>query len=127
MQGLLHRKWILIVIALLIAGGTWYGLSASAPSGSDLVSTPIAAVVNPAEQGLIATLLTLRAVKLDGTILADPVFMTLRDFSTQIVEEPVGRENPFAPLLVSQSTSTQDASIFAPQTGATNRPRGARP
>ena len=116
MQGLLHRKWILIGIALLIAGGTWYGLSASSPS-SDLVSTPIATVANPAEQGLIAILLTLRAVKLDGTILTDPVFVSLKDFSTEIVKEPIGRENPFAPLS-SQSrpsaSSTQGAKIFKP-------------
>ncbi|PIT91154.1 hypothetical protein COU17_02010 [Candidatus Kaiserbacteria bacterium CG10_big_fil_rev_8_21_14_0_10_49_17] len=116
MQALLHRKWILIVVALLIAGGTWYGLSASSPS-SPLVTTPIAAVANPAEQGLIATLLTLRAVKLDGTILTDPVFMSLKDFSTQIVEEPVGRDNPFAPLSsqsVPSVSSTQGAQIFKP-------------
>ncbi len=117
MQGILHRKWILIVIALLIAGGTWYGLSSSPSSSSDLVSTPVASLANPAEQGLIATLLTLRAVKLDGTILTDPIFMSLRDFSTEIVEEPVGRENPFAPLSLPSSasaSSTKAAQIFKP-------------
>jgi hypothetical protein len=118
MQALSRRTLILVGIAVLIAGAAWYGLSNSSTSSSGLVTTPISTVSSPAEQGLIATLLTLRAVKLDGTIFSDPVFMSLKDFSTEIVAEPVGRENPFAPLpsrsLPSEST-TQGAKIFQPR------------
>lgn len=115
-QALSQNKLVFAVIALLIAGGTWYGLSASTPS-SDLVSTPISTASSPDEQGLIATLLTLRAVKLDGTIFTDPAFMSLKDFSTDIVAEPIGRENPFAPLSSQPFPSASKASgvqIFEP-------------
>jgi hypothetical protein len=43
--------------------------------------------------------------------------MSLQDFGTTIVPEPVGRENPFAPLSL-QATATatlRDTQIFAPR------------
>ncbi len=116
-QTLTRHKLIVIVAALLIAGGVWYGLSAT-PSGPALItSTPIGSG-NVADQGIVAVLLTMRAVKLDGTILNDPSFMSLQDFSTQIVPESVGRENPFAPLSSQASisaSSTPGAQIFKPR------------
>ena len=50
------------------------------------------------ESELIALLLQLREVELDPSLFGDPVFQSLRDFSTELVPEPVGRQNPFAPL-----------------------------
>ncbi len=115
-KALSQNKLVLAVIALLIAGGTWYGLSASTPS-SDLVSTSISVGSSPDEQGLIAILLTLRAVKLDGTILTNPAFISLKDFSIDIVAEPIGRENPFAPLSsrpLPSASGAKDVQVFEP-------------
>lgn len=112
-QTLAGHKLLVVVAGLLVAGGIWYGLSAS-PASPGIVATPTSG--NPADQGIVAILLTLRAVKLDGTILNDPSFVSLKDFSTQIVPEPVGRDNPFAPLGTSRAgSSTKDAQIFAPR------------
>lgn len=107
MNALFQHKFILIAVALAIAGAVWYGLSPS-PVEPDLTSTPAGGSL--VEQGIVPTLLALRAVKLDGTIFSDPTFIRLKDFSTEIVPEPVGRTNPFAPLGKRSSgtaTSTQ--------------------
>ncbi len=114
---LARHKFVLIGISILMAFGVWYGLSAAPPSTSDLVTTPVAESGSPADSGIVATLLTLRAVKLDGTILSDLAFKSLKDFSTEIVPEPIGRDNPFAPLSLQASPLvgiTTDPQIFKP-------------
>ncbi len=112
-----QHKLALIGVAVLIAGGVWYGLSSST-SVPDLVTIPVEGASSPIEQSLVTTLLTFRSVELDPKILNSVPFMTLKDFSTQIVAEPIGRENPFAPLIspgfVSAST-TKAAQIFSPR------------
>ena len=103
---------------MLVAGGIWYGLSSSS-SSSSLVTTPApVSAATAADKDLVASLLTLRAVKLDGTVLTDPAFLSLRDFSTEIVPEAVGRDNPFAPLssqAAASASTTKGAQIFAPR------------
>lgn len=109
MQTLLQHKVALIIIALAIAGAVWYGLSPTSETPT-LTSTPASTSGMPVDQGIVATLLTLRAVKLDGTIFSDPTFMRLKDFSTDIVSEPVGRTNPFAPLSSQAQSSSGSTS-----------------
>lgn len=106
MQALLQHKFLLILSGLAIAGLVWYGLSPSS-TVPDLVPTPGTEGGTRADPGIVATLLSLRAVKLDGTIFSGTAFTQLEDFSTDIISEPVGRTNPFAPLSSPDSTSTQ--------------------
>lgn len=88
-----------LVIGVIAVG--WYGLTQNAAPEPLLTTvTPISGspTQQTADQELVATLLTLRAVTLSGKIFEDPAFRNLRDFGTTIVAEPVGRPNPFAPL-----------------------------
>lgn len=122
MQTILRHKFILIGVAVLLAGLVWYGMSGTSSTSTtpDLVSTPAQSVGGAAgasDGGIVATLLTLRAVKLDGTIFTDPAFKNLKDFSTEIVPEAIGRPNPFAPLssqALPTASSTKSAQIFIP-------------
>lgn len=114
----LARHKLIIILALVVAGVAWWGLSGVGSSPSSLLTTQsVDSSLSPADQSLVATLLQLRAVKLDGTILSEPAFKALSDFSTKIVPEPVGRDNPFAPFSV-QTTQSENsahaASIFTP-------------
>jgi len=113
---ILSHKIIVIVVALLLAVGVWIGLSSSsAPSDSSLLTTDD--VSSGPDQDLVATLLALRAVKLDGSLFSDPGFQSLKDFSTAIVPEPIGRPNPFAPLgsnIVINASTTRGAQLFIP-------------
>ena len=91
-----NNKFALIGIIILVAGVFWFSLSGGSESSSLLVTDVVSDGGPDAE--LVATLLTLRSIKLDGTIFADPAFLSLKDFSTEIKGEPVGRPNPFAQL-----------------------------
>lgn len=113
----LQNKIAVIVIAILLAGGVWYGMSQTAPEPTIAVSGVAAdgsatgvAPADPETQEILNILATLRAVTLDGSIFSDQVFRSLKDFSTTIVPEPVGRPDPFAPLGVSGGTVKPPAS-----------------
>lgn len=49
-------------------------------------------------QEFLTRLQQLRNIKLDATIFADDRFRSFVDHRQEIVDEPVGRTNPFAPI-----------------------------
>lgn len=115
MSFITQHKLIIIVAVVVVALGVWYGLSGSSGSTPALITQSPAG--GGADQELVSTLLALRAVKLDGTIFTDPAFVNLRDFSTQIIPESVGRPNPFAPLsspTPASASSTHALQLFTP-------------
>jgi hypothetical protein len=107
MEEILKNKVMIIVLAVLLAGTTWYMLRDAAPA-DQLVTENFAESGSPvqAERDIVATLLQLRTVSLDGTVFINPAFRALQDFGSEIVTEPVGRENPFAPTNMATSTAT---------------------
>jgi hypothetical protein len=56
-----------------VAVGVWIGLSSSGSSSNSLLTSENVGDNGP-DQDLVATLLALRAVKLDGSIFTDPAF-----------------------------------------------------
>jgi hypothetical protein len=119
MSFLSQHKYLIVIAVVIVLGGAWYMLSGS--SAPTLTSTSTDAGSSPADQQLVTNLLALRAVKLDGTIFSNPAFLSLKDFSTQIVSEPVGRADPFAPLSSSAATSTTstgNSQLFTPRQAA---------
>lgn len=119
MRWILQHKLIFLVMILIIGAGVWFGLQSSTPP-APLITTSSSSgspTAENADQQLIGTLLALRAVTLSGTIFTDPAFTTLVDHGTTIVPEPVGRENPFAPINTrpqNTSTSTRGTQLFRP-------------
>lgn len=91
-----YKLWI-IVGGVVVAGGIWFSMS-SAPSSGSVITTTDVSSSDAADQDLVNTLLQLRAVSLDGSIFTNVAYMGLQDFSTHIVQEPVGRDDPFAPI-----------------------------
>lgn len=120
---LAHNKFVVAVLAVLIAGSAWFMLSGGSGEQSALITEDFAAPSSQADRDLVATLLQLRSVSLDGTIFSDPVFQSLRDFGSQIIPEPVGRQNPFAPLQgasvggAAEKSDPKTAPKTAPKTG----------
>lgn len=99
----IHKNIFIIGgIAIAVVGLVWYGMS-SKEDAALLTTTDVSGSSSVAERELIDTLLTLRAVSLDGVIFLNPAFLSLRDFGTQIIPEPTGRRNPFAPLELKSS------------------------
>lgn len=100
-------------IGIVVAGAIWYGMSQGSGSSSSVISSQPAAT-SADEKELVETLLALRSVTLDGTIFTEPAFMSLRDFGTQIVPEPAGRPNPFAPLSGNSVSQAPMQQVAAP-------------
>ncbi len=112
-----NRVLVAIVLALVVAAVAWFGLSSGGGSSSLLTTQNVDS--SGGNTDLIQTLLQLRAVTLSGTIFSDPTFVSLHDFTTQIVLEPVGRDNPFASLAATTSAtmSAHTSQLFSAPKG----------
>lgn len=103
---------VFVVVTVLFLWSTLSG-GGSVKSSSLLTSTaqsPRAQV----DQDIIRLLLDMQSIKLDGSVFTTPAFVLLRDFGRDIIPEPVGRQNPFAPVTEPSSldTSAVDQNFF---------------
>jgi hypothetical protein len=110
-----NNKIVLIVAGILIAGAAWYGTrTPSATETAILTGEVVSSAAQESEREAIDSLLRMRAIELSGAIFSDPAFLSLQDFRTEIVQEPVGRRNPFAPFDVSSTTVTATTTRTSP-------------
>lgn len=99
MNGFLKRyKNILIAAIIIIAAFVAYSLFFTGGEDATLVAEEVDAAEQVVEQELIGLLLELRSIRLNTSLFSDERFQSLKDFSQDVVQEPVGRVNPFAPL-----------------------------
>lgn len=118
METLKQHKILVIIAILVVVLIAWYILSGSSGDSASKSVITTTTPTDAADRELVSTLLALRSVKLDGTIFSEPAFASLKDFSTQIISEPVGRPNPFAPLSAAASSSADSvhaAKLFTPR------------
>ncbi|MDO8604332.1 MAG: hypothetical protein Q7K40_02960, partial [bacterium] len=94
MDFIIRHKIIILILILAVGGFFWYSSSSATPKSLLTTETSGTGTVS-ANKDLVATLLTLRAVTLSGTILSDASFLRLKDFSTQVTLEDMGRTDPF--------------------------------
>jgi len=99
------HKILVGVILVVVIAGLWFSLGggrgeSNALLGSSSVQASASgnATVAGVDRELQETLEKVRSIQLADPILVDPVFMSLQDIGQQIVPEPFGRPNPFAPL-----------------------------
>jgi hypothetical protein len=86
-----------IIIAVIVLVGGYFAYTSGSSSDTLLTSTADTPTAQVSKE-LLATLGNLRSLSLDTSIFTDAAFVSLVDFGTAIPLEPVGRENPFAPL-----------------------------
>ena len=108
---LLRNKLVLIGIIIVVLGGAWYGLSSS--SGPTPVLTSTGADTS-GDGNIVSTLLALQAITLGDSIFSNPAYTTLKDYTTAILPEPVGRPDPFAPLPTLSTGTSKNVQIFQP-------------
>ncbi len=94
-----RNKIVIIGLAILVGVGAWWGLSGNSSPADLLVTEDFTTSSGESDRDIVTTLLQLRSVSLEGTIFSDAAFQSLQDFGTEIIPEPVGRPNPFAPLI----------------------------
>ncbi len=101
----------MIGLVFLAIIGAWYFLGGDSTAPEEgLVTESFTSPASKEDRDLVATLLELRTVSLSAAVFSDPVFRSLKDFGSEIISEPVGRPNPFAPLLGAASTSNATTS-----------------
>lgn len=113
---ILRSKLLVIAIIIVVLGGAWYGLTASSPSTGGALTSAAPDVTG--DEAIIQKLDALQTVTLSGDVFNQVSYPTLKDYSTAIIPEPVGRPDPFAPLesqSVDQSgDSAGNVQIFKP-------------
>jgi hypothetical protein len=114
-MALLKNKFVVIALAgIVLASVVWYSFMRD--DSTELLATEDLTEATSVDSDVVGVLLQLRAVSLSGTIFTDPAFQALQDFGSEIIPEPVGRPNPFAPL-----GGTATATTSAGQRPATSR------
>ncbi|RJQ34136.1 hypothetical protein C4568_03295 [Candidatus Parcubacteria bacterium] len=98
MDWLVKHKLVAGIVILVITAAAWYMLSGSAPADDAVLMTENVQDIPPEAQELLDSLRRLQEVDLDSPIFANPSFQVLKDFTTPVIPEPIGRTNPFAPL-----------------------------
>ena len=93
----LIKQYQTAILFVVVVGVAYLGYTYlfAAPTEPALTTTETATAP---DQDLIALLLQLKAIRLDNALFTDPLFQSLTDYSKELVVEPVGRPNPFAPL-----------------------------
>jgi len=94
----LIRKYQTVILFVVIVAGLFgvYQIFFAGSNEPALTVTQTAAA-GP-DQDLVALLFELKGIRLDNALFSDPLFQSLKDFGKDLVSEPIGRPNPFAPL-----------------------------
>lgn len=89
-----------ILFALVLAVILWLGyrLFFAGDESAAPLSATVLSQASRDTQEFLRTIQELREIKIDGEIFKDPRFQSFVDHRQPIVEEPVGRSNPFAPI-----------------------------
>lgn len=90
-------KTVIIVVLVIAIAFVAYSYFFAKPT-EPVLSVQAVSTTPSVDQDLIAILLQLKSIKLDDAIFSDSAFKSLQDFSQELVQEPIGRNNPFAPL-----------------------------
>jgi hypothetical protein len=85
---------LFLAIVLALFGGYKFFLEEPETPVVQVARTPGAGP----DQDLVALLFELKGIRLDNALFGDPLFKSLQNFGQELVSEPVGRSNPFAPL-----------------------------
>lgn len=99
-------KNIIIIAVIIVIAAFAYNLFVGKTDDSLLTSEVKGTENSALETDLLSILIDLRSITLDDSIFSNQAFMSLRDFGQDIVPEPVGRENPFAPVDASNLTGS---------------------
>ncbi len=106
MEILKQNKLILIVVIIVIALLIWYGMSSSNKTPNTLLTATQTSETDTGDRELLKLLTDMKSIRLDGDIFKSDAYLSLQDFSRDIVGEPVGREDPFAPVNKTEVTLT---------------------
>lgn len=99
------QNFLIITIFCIILFFCLYKIDVEA--GSQLVSIKGNSDISKVGRETLEILITLKSLKLDNSLFREPIFKSLKDFSIELGEKNVGRENPFMGFVISGKTSVE--------------------
>lgn len=96
-MGIFKNNIVIAFLALIAvsAFGAFYLMRE--PEDDGLLSVEMAGGAGVSSE-LLTTLIELKSLRFNTSVLESPALNTLKDFSREIPQEPKGRPNPFAPV-----------------------------
>lgn len=88
----------IVIVAIIVAAFIGYSLFFSSKNSDLSPLLPQETDQSQTGNDLLMIFAKLSALNLDPTVLQNPVFISLKNFSREIPSEPSGRSNPFAPI-----------------------------
>lgn len=113
---------VLVILAVLIIVGYFFF---SRGNSDAVLESQIKTADEVIGKDLLLSLLKLKTIKLDDSLFKDKVFLSLQDWTIELVPQPVGRNNPFLPLgkngPVVATTTVKAPVTTAPKPAATTK------
>lgn len=105
MQSIFNHKKILVIIILIILVFVGYGFYVSNKKSSNanvskqsVTASSVQASLEGPGKEFVTQLLAIQNINFKLDLFKDPVYIGLQDFSREIIPQPIGRPNPFAPF-----------------------------
>lgn len=100
-----NKMYAVLGILLIVVVG-WYLYSRQKPSEiageSFIIDDPMMLAAGGATgdvgMEILDLLSKIQGLRIDTTLFADPAYRSLSDYTQQVAPQPVGRDNPFAPI-----------------------------
>ncbi len=104
---------VVVVSALVVYGFIYFGNFRSAIQSGLKVDLPTSSAEKPQalSQELLLALSSLKDLKLDGKLFKDKAFLSLTDYTEDLKDESLGRDNPFLPVGV-ESQNLFESSVL---------------
>ncbi len=123
-----NKMYAALAVLVIVAIG-WYLYSREKPSDvagdSFIINDPMMLAAGGGAAGdvgveILDLLAKIQGLKIDASFFADPAYRSLSDYTQQIAPQPVGRDNPFAPIPgAAPQRSANDPSLGARQPAGT--------
>ncbi|MEI6191040.1 MAG: hypothetical protein WCP24_01560 [bacterium] len=112
-----RTKQIIIGAAVVIIAFVVFKIFFSNNTPSDTTLVPDQTIITVAgSQDILALLSSLNKVTLDDSIFSDRIFISLTNFERPIEDQAIGRQNPFLPIGVDNSTGALPRATSTPAT-----------
>ena len=103
---LLNLISVFSILGIAFAGFNYFATKHAAATGDPLVTADTAGgSTAPLDSAQLELLRRIDALKLDGSILKDPIFLNLRDWTVDLGHIDAGRVNPFISFITTQAPS----------------------
>ncbi len=97
-EALKKYKTAFIVVVITIVLFVGYSALSGGGNNKSVLTSQNPSAQKAGDNKLLILLINLRSITLSDSLFSDSAFKSLVDFGQQLIPEPTGRQNPFAPV-----------------------------